>query len=128
MVKRLEREVWSLNDCAGCGLCVAACSKQVLHWNGNGHPVLEKRTKTVGYSEGQLDSCTFCEHFCEEACPRLERWTGWEAKVTLAAHARGPIKSGAPNAVIRSILTAGRSAGLLDGVVMLVIDLCSPDI
>jgi coenzyme F420 hydrogenase subunit beta len=94
----------------------------VLRWNGNGRPVLEKRTKTVGYSKGPLDSCTFCEHFCEEACPRLERWTGWEAKLTLAAQSRGPIKSGAPNDVIRSILIAGRSAGLLDGVVMLDLD------
>jgi coenzyme F420 hydrogenase subunit beta len=45
-----------------------------------------------------------------------------EAKVALAARARGPIKAGTPNDVIRSILAAGRSAGLLDGVVMLDLD------
>lgn len=122
MSKRLEQEVWSLGNCAGCGLCVAACSKQVLHWNDEPHPVLEKRIKTVGYTRVPLDSCFSCQKFCEEACPRLERWAPLEAKVTLSARARGPIKSGAPNDVIRSILAAGRSAGLLDGVVMLDLD------
>ena len=122
MAKRLEAEVWSLNNCAGCGLCVAACSKQVLRWDGGDHPMREQRIKTVGYTKGPLDSCSFCQKFCEEACPRLERWVGLEPKVTLAAKARGPVQSGAPNDVIRAILTAGRSAGLLDGVVMLDLD------
>lgn len=122
MSKRLEMEVWSLDDCAGCGLCVAACSKQVLGWNGGSHPVLEERIQTVGYTKGPLDSCTFCEHFCEETCPRLDKWAPLEPRVTLAARARGPVSSGVPNDVIKGILTAGRSAGLLDGVVMLDID------
>jgi coenzyme F420 hydrogenase subunit beta len=122
MSKRLETQVWSLDTCAGCGLCVAACSKQVLKWDGGDHPVLEKRLKTVGYTKQPLDSCSFCQRFCEEACPRLDRWAPLEAHQTLAAAARGPVKSGAPNDVIRSILTAGRSAGLLDGIVMLDVD------
>jgi coenzyme F420 hydrogenase subunit beta len=122
MSKRLEAQVWSLDTCAGCGLCVAACSKQVLGWNGDDHPVLEKRTKTVGYTKGQLDSCSYCQKFCEEACPRLERWVALEAMTILAASARGPVKSGAPNDVIRAILAAGRSSGLLDGVVLLDMD------
>jgi len=45
-----------------------------------------------------------------------------EAKKTLSARARGPIEAGTPNDVIRSILVAGRSAGLIDGVVMLDLD------
>jgi coenzyme F420 hydrogenase subunit beta len=122
MSKRLETQVWALDDCAGCGLCVAACSKQVLRWNGGDHPVLERRIKTVGYSKTPLDSCTFCEKFCEEVCPRLERWSPIEARMTISARARGPVNSGSPNDVIRSILTAGRSAGLLDGVLMLDLD------
>lgn len=119
---RLETEVWSLDNCAGCGMCVAACSKQVLAWDGEHHPNLDKRTKTVGYSKGPFDSCSFCQRFCEEACPRLDRWAAWEPKVILAARAHGPVKSGSPNDVIRSILAAGRSAGQLDGVVMLDLD------
>jgi len=119
MSKRLETEVWSLDNCAGCGSCVAACSKQVLTWESSAHPVVQERIKTVGYTTTPLDACTFCQHFCEEACPRLERWASLEAVSILAASARGPLKSGAPNDVIRAILTAGRSAGLLDGVVML---------
>jgi coenzyme F420 hydrogenase subunit beta len=122
MSKRLETEVWSLNNCAGCGLCVASCSKQVLGWDGGNHPVIEKRIKTVGYTQGPLDSCTFCQVFCEEVCPRLEQRAPLEPQSIVAARAHGPVKSGAPNDVIRSILTAGRSAGLLDGVVLLDLD------
>ena len=92
MSKRLETEVWSLDTCAGCGLCVAACSKQVLGWVESDHPTLEKRTKTVGYTKTTLDSCNFCQRFCEEACPRLQRWAPMEARTTLAAAARGPVE------------------------------------
>lgn len=123
MVKRLETEVWSLENCAGCGLCVAACSKQVLTWqDGSSHPVLEKRSKTLGLSKTSLDSCSFCEKFCEEVCPRLERWTPIEARVVRAARSRGPVDFGAPNDVIWAIASAGRSAGMLDGVIILDID------
>ncbi len=122
MVSRLDSEVWALGQCAGCGLCVAACSKQALRWDGGDHPVRNQRLKTVGYTKGELDSCSFCQKFCEEVCPRLEHWNALAPIVTLSATARGPVKSGAPNDVLRSILAAGRSAGLLDGVVMLDLD------
>jgi len=122
MTTRLESEVWALDNCSGCGLCVAACSKQVLKWNGSDHPILEQRTKTVGYTKETLDSCSFCPKFCEEACPRLQHWAPLEAQSILAASARGPMRSGAPNDVIRAILAAGRSAGLLDGILMLDLD------
>jgi coenzyme F420 hydrogenase subunit beta len=127
MVQRLKTEVWELGNCAGCGMCVATCSKQVLYWDGSvalnrDHPLVEQRTKNLGYSKTTLDSCSFCERFCEEACPRLERWMPLEAQTILAARARGPVKSGDPNDVLRAILAAGRSAGLLDGVVMLDLD------
>ena len=124
MSKRLEAQVWSLDNCSGCGMCVATCSKQVLRWNGEQHPYLEKRTKTVGMTRTPLDTCSICEKFCEEGCPRLEgrRLSPLEVKAYLAARSLGPVKSGAPNDVIRSILTAGRSAGLLDGVVTLDLD------
>jgi coenzyme F420 hydrogenase subunit beta len=122
MTTRLESEVWALDNCSGCGLCVAACSKQVLKWDGSDHPILEQRTKTVGYTKETLDSCSFCQKFCEEACPRLQHWAPLEAQNVLAASARGPMRSGAPNDVIRAVLAAGRTAGLLDGILMLDLD------
>lgn len=122
MTTRLESEVWALDNCSGCGLCVAACSKQVLKWDGADHPMLEQRAKTVGYTKETLDSCSFCQKFCEEACPRLQRWAPLEAQSIVAAAARGPMRSGAPNDVIRAILAAGRSAGLLDGILLLDLD------
>lgn len=119
MSKRLETEVWSQELCAGCGLCVAACSKQVLRWNGNGQPFRHTIIKTVGYTKVALDSCTFCDELCAEVCPRLVHWTPIEIQVVVAAHARRPFQSGAPNDVIKSILAAGLVSGLLDGVVTL---------
>jgi len=119
MSKRLEAEVWALDDCAGCGLCVSACSKQVLSWDGGSHPVLNRPIKTIGYTKGTLDTCTFCPKFCEDVCPRLvEHGAPIEARLVLEAKANGPVKTGAPSGVILGILAAGRSAGLIDGVLM----------
>lgn len=122
MVKRLEAEVWDLDNCSGCGMCVAACSKQVLAWADETHPVRQVRIKTLGLSKTELDSCTFCRKFCEEVCPRLDHWLPIEAQSIQAAHARGPVFSGAPNDIARALIGAGRSAGLLDGVIMLDLD------
>jgi len=94
-----------------------------LKWDHSEHPVLEQRPKVVGYTKEILDSCSFCQKFCEEACPRLQQhWAPLEAQTILAASARGPMRSGAPNDVIRAILTAGRTTGLLDGIIMLDIE------
>ncbi|MFC1936057.1 Coenzyme F420 hydrogenase/dehydrogenase, beta subunit C-terminal domain [Chloroflexota bacterium] len=122
MSKRLEAEVWALDNCAGCGLCVSACSKQVLVWGEVDHPELRQPIKTVGYTKNVLDSCTFCEQFCEEVCPRLEHLPPYEARLIKAAKAQGPVLTGEPNGVILGILAAGRSAGLIDGAVMLDFD------
>ncbi len=77
MSKRLEAEVWSLDTCAGCGLCVAACSKQVLKWDGEAHPVLEKRTKTVGYSKETLDSWSVTRNFVRRLAPGCSNGQRW---------------------------------------------------
>lgn len=122
MTNRLDAEVWDLDNCSGCGMCVAACSKQVLEWQEATHPVRQTQTKTLGLSKTTLDSCSFCQKFCEEVCPRLDHWLPIEARSIQAAHARGPVFSGAPNDIIRAVMSAGRSTGLLDGLIMLDLD------
>jgi coenzyme F420 hydrogenase subunit beta len=117
--KQLEREVWSLDRCSGCGLCVATCSKGMLHWDGQEkHPAREIRQKTIGLTQIPLDSCTFCQVFCEETCPRLHRWEGLPARRAVSAKTKGVTHSGDPSEVVKSLLVAGLSAGFIDGVIM----------
>lgn len=122
MSTRLQQEVWALERCSGCGACVAACSKGVLYWNGEQHPVLETRTKALGLSRIRLRTCEVCEKFCELSCPRLVDWTPMEPRSMVSARSAGVIKSGAPNDVIQALLVAARSADLIDGVLMLDMD------
>jgi coenzyme F420 hydrogenase subunit beta len=118
MSKQMEREVWALDRCAGCGLCVATCSKGMLYWDEEAkHPTREIRQKRIGLTEIPLDSCTFCQVFCEETCPRLHVWEGLPARRVVSARARGPLESGEPMDVIKALLIANLSAGAIDGVV-----------
>lgn len=119
MSKQLEREVWALDRCSGCGLCVATCSKGMLHWDEERkHPVREIRQKTIGLTELPLDTCSFCQLFCEETCPRLHRWEGLPARRRVSAKTKGITDSGEPSEVIKSLLISAVSAGLIDGVIM----------
>ncbi len=122
MSTRLQQEVWALERCSGCGVCVAACSKGVLYWNGEQHPLLEERTKALGLSRIRLRACEVCEKYCELSCPRLVDWTPLAPRGMVSARSAGVIKSGAPNDVIQALLVAARSADLIDGVVMLDMD------
>jgi coenzyme F420 hydrogenase subunit beta len=122
MSTRLKQEVWALDRCSGCGACVAACSKGVLYWDGEQHPLLEERQKTLGLSHYTLDTCTICETFCELSCPRLVDWTPIEPRSMVSARSAGVLHGGAPNDVIQALLVAARSAELIDGVVMLDMD------
>ncbi len=118
MSKQIEREVWALDRCAGCGLCVATCSKGMLYWDEEAkHPTREIRQKRIGLTEIPLDSCTFCQVFCEETCPRLHVWEGLPARRMVSARARGPLESGEPMDVIKALLIANLSAGAIDGVI-----------
>jgi len=119
MSTRLQQEVWALDRCSGCGVCVAACSKGVLYWDGEQHPLLEEREKALGLSRLKLRTCEVCEKFCELSCPRLVDWTPLEPRATISARAACVVRSGAPNDVIQALLVAARSADLIDGVVML---------
>ena len=122
MSTRLQQEVWALQRCSGCGVCVAACSKGVLYWNEEQHPLLEERKKALGLTRIRLRTCEVCEKFCELSCPRLVEWAPIEPRAMVSARSAGMIKSGAPNDVIQALLVAARSADLIDGVVMLDMD------
>jgi coenzyme F420 hydrogenase subunit beta len=118
MSKRLEREVWALDRCAGCGLCVSTCSKGMLYWDDEAkHPTREVRQKRIGLTDIPLDTCTFCQVFCEETCPRLHEWEELPARRTVSARAKGPVENGDPMDVIRALLIANLSAGAIDGVI-----------
>ena len=114
---RLMNEVWARDRCAGCAMCVAACSKQVLYWDDaqTAHPQLRHVQKNIGLSKYTLDTCSFCEHFCEMACPRLEAAARLEPIAHLSAKASGMLGGSEPNDVARNILIAGRASGLIDG-------------
>lgn len=130
MPTRLEQEVWALGRCAGCGACVAVCNKGVLYWGDAQQPLLETRQKTLGLTHILLDACSFCPVFCEASCPRLDNRTPLLARRTVSARAiepmpRGPATdpaSAEPNGVIRNLLVAARSAGLIDGAIMMDMD------
>jgi len=118
MSKRMEAQVWDLDGCAGCGLCVATCSKGMLYWDEEAkHPVREVREKRIGLTQIPLDTCTFCQVFCEETCPRLYQWEEVPARRVVSARAKGPVESGEPMEVIKALLIANLSAGAIDGVV-----------
>jgi len=117
--RRLEEEVWALDRCAGCGLCVALCAKGMLFWGTDESPTLEKREKALGLSHTTLDSCSFCPRFCEEGCPRLdEEWRALEPWRVVSVRTRGIIQSGEPTEVIKHLLVAALSAGLIDGALL----------
>ena len=119
MSAKLQQEVWALQRCSGCGVCVAACSKGVLYWGEAQHPLLEEREKALGLSRLKLRTCEVCEKFCEASCPRLVDRTPLEPRRMVSARTAGIVQSGAPNDVIQAMLVAARSANLIDGVVTL---------
>jgi coenzyme F420-reducing hydrogenase beta subunit len=118
MSTRLQQEVWALDRCSGCGVCVATCAKGVLYWDEEEHPLLEEREKALGLSHLKLRTCEVCDRFCELSCPRLQDWMPMAPCSTVSARSAAVVPSGNPNDVIRALLVAARSAGLIDGVVM----------
>jgi coenzyme F420 hydrogenase subunit beta len=119
MSKRLEEEVWALDRCAGCGQCVALCAKGVLYWGTGESPILEKREKALGLSHTTLDSCSFCQKFCEETCPRLQdEWPALGPWRAASVRTRGIVQSGEPSDVIRHLLVAALATGLIDGAIL----------
>ncbi len=118
-ITRLHNEVWTRDRCAGCAMCIAACSKQVLEWDEAEHPHLRKIHKNIGLSKYDLDTCSFCEHFCEEVCPRLEPASRLQPLAQMSARATGALGGHEPNDIVRNILIAARGGGLIDGALLM---------
>lgn len=100
-------------------MCLAACSKQVLSWGKDAHPVLRTVTKSMGISKFDLDTCSFCSKFCEEVCPRLEPAARRTALAQFLARATGPLGGSEPNDIARNLLIAARASGMIDGALVL---------
>ena len=105
--------------CAGCAMCIAACSKQVLYWDDLQHPRLRKIPKNIGMSKFDLDACSFCQKFCEEVCPRLEPAARLQPLAQFAARASGILTGGTPNDIVRNLIIAARGSGMIDGALMI---------
>lgn len=118
MITRLKQDVWARDLCSGCAMCVAVCSKQVLHWGNTEHPHLEQITKNIGMSSFELDTCSICQRFCEEACPRLESAPRLKPISQMSVRASGTLGGGEPNDVVRNLLIAARGSDLIDGALM----------
>jgi coenzyme F420 hydrogenase subunit beta len=95
----------------------------MLYWDEEAkHPTREVRQKRIGLTEIPLDTCTFCQVFCEETCPRLHACEELAARRVVSARATGPVESGEPMDVIKALLIANLSAGVIDGVVANAVD------
>ncbi|MFQ5711192.1 MAG: Coenzyme F420 hydrogenase/dehydrogenase, beta subunit C-terminal domain [Candidatus Geothermarchaeales archaeon] len=121
--EKLEAEVWGLERCAGCGMCVTACSKGVLSFSETReHPIREVREKILGLSHTELDTCFFCEGTCVESCPRLAEWEVGEIVYVASARTTRSTKSGASNDVITDLLCSLMQNGFIDGAVVTDVD------
>ena len=118
MSERLKEEVWDLERCTGCGLCVAVCNKGVLVFDESvdRYPTLKKFRRTFGYREIEIDPCKLCEEPSVEVCPRM---VDWEPEKL------GKVVSLRPNVtgdVIKDLLLCGLELGAVDGVIALELD------
>jgi coenzyme F420 hydrogenase subunit beta len=119
LITRLSNEVWNRDLCAGCAMCVAACSKQVLYWDDVEHPQLRQIEKNIGLSKFALDTCSVCPRFCEVACPRLESAPRLKPLAQMSVRASGTLAGGEPNDVVRNLLIAARASDIIDSALMI---------
>jgi len=123
MSEKLKREVWDLERCAGCGMCVASCFKGVLDFlNGEEHPSLERKRKILGLSERELDPCYLCKAPCIESCPRLVTWEDGKIESILSGRSQMPPESGQPFDIAVTLLYAAFESGLIDRALLIGVD------
>ncbi|MFX0152458.1 MAG: Coenzyme F420 hydrogenase/dehydrogenase, beta subunit C-terminal domain [Candidatus Hodarchaeota archaeon] len=111
----LENEVWNLDRCAGCGMCVAACSRGRLELKSDmPHPLFIPKVKTVGLSIVDVDTCSFCEGMCAESCPRLKEWEENEIINAISVKTTRNVTNNHINEIITDLLSAGFANGFID--------------
>ncbi|UCH31614.1 MAG: Coenzyme F420 hydrogenase/dehydrogenase, beta subunit C-terminal domain [Candidatus Bathyarchaeota archaeon] len=116
----LESQVWNVDKCSGCGMCVAACSRGRLSFDpGMNHPTFVPKIKTVGLSISDVDTCSFCEGLCTESCPRLKEWDNQEIGRLYAAKTTRACAGIPLNEVIIDLLSAGLVNGYFDSVLIM---------
>lgn len=114
LVNELKKNVWDLNRCSGCGLCVSTCAKNIIRFNeSEEHPILDIKEKSIGLSSIIIDTCFFCEKLCEESCPRLKEWGNGPLIRILSAISKIPNIS-----VINALLASAIKWDLIDGVIL----------
>lgn len=118
MSERLKGEVWDLDRCTGCGLCVAVCNKGVLEFDDSvdRHPTIKKFQRLVGYREVEVDPCKLCEEPSVEVCPRLVDWEQEKLGKTFS------LKSNVTGDVIKDLLLCGLELGAIDRVIAVDMD------
>jgi len=114
VVKELKKKVWDANRCSGCGMCVSACAKNIIHFPEDGdHPILEVRERNIGLSHVVIDTCFFCKKPCEKSCPRLKEWKNGPVIRTISAVSKLP-----GGDVIDALLISALRCGLIDGAIL----------
>ncbi|MHA2494676.1 MAG: Coenzyme F420 hydrogenase/dehydrogenase, beta subunit C-terminal domain [Candidatus Hodarchaeales archaeon] len=117
---RLENQVWALDRCAGCGMCVAACSRGRIHFeSGMTHPEFVPKVKTVGLSVVDVDTCSFCDEMCVESCPRLKEWDKQKISSLISAKTVRFTSGNLANEIIVDLLSAGFLNGYIDAVLIM---------
>lgn len=117
---RLENQVWALDRCAGCGMCVAACSRGRIHFeSGMTHPEFVPKVKTVGLSVVDVDTCSFCDEMCVESCPRLKEWDKQKINSLISAKTVRFTSGNLVNEIIVDLLSAGFLNGYIDAVLIM---------
>ncbi len=126
MSKELEKHVWNLNKCSGCGGCVAVCSRGVLKFEQDKHPTHRKITRKVGLSTHELDACWGCDKFCEAACAHMKTLPETKIKSILSARANpntprskfGDLQSD----VVNQLLVGALESDYIDGAILTDVD------
>ena len=120
---KLENEVWNLDRCTGCGICIAACSRGRLEFKSDlSHPSFISKVKTVGLSVVDVDTCSFCEGMCAESCPRLIEWKNSDIFNVISAKTTRNATGNTINEVITDLLSAGFVNGFIDAALITDID------